>query len=293
MNAAWQVEAVRWGCLTLVCAGCAFEPGQPFATVDASLNAHFDPLSDRALEHGWFKLNTDYQVRLDTLELHVDALELVDSGGPSELKTFDPAHPPAGYSLCHNGHCHRDDGALIAYDDIVAELAAGDTSQARTVVTFAPAVIDLLEATAAALDCQPNCDLPEGFLINARLTASGLTGTGLVRDGRAPPRLEGELEWQVDLSLLKLLAEQSSPVGVMVEPLGLAVNEDEPPQLSLDFALPTDPKLFDDLQFDEVSLTPSGTIDLDDPSGAEARNQLLEHFAAYDLSVHIQRNAED
>ena len=73
----------------------------------------------------------NYVVALEDVAVGFDALSVVLAA--QGAAGFDPANPPEGYSLCHNGHCHSDSGALVDYEDIALEMAGG-SGGARVVV---------------------------------------------------------------------------------------------------------------------------------------------------------------
>lgn len=92
--------------LPALLAGCVWGPGEPFVElVQVDLQVEVDG---------------DADARVTGARLLLQSLQ----GGVS----FDPADPPEGYSLCHNGHCHKDDGTLPTYEQIEAELA-GDAAE--------------------------------------------------------------------------------------------------------------------------------------------------------------------
>ena len=96
--------------IPLLLLGCAFGPGHGFGEIAAAdLAVAFEPGEARDLGDGWVLANTGDRFTLDTLVFTVESLDLLalEGGGSA---TFDPANPPAGYSLCHGGHCHADDG---------------------------------------------------------------------------------------------------------------------------------------------------------------------------------------
>ena len=118
-------------CLGL--AGCAWEPGQGFAVVEPTVRAAYEPLADRIAPDGYQQLSSNYQLRVDVAELQLSGIELIAIAGGSG-GGFNPAIPPPGYSVCHGGHCHRDDGAHIPDEQVAAEMGGGGGSS--TVVTM-------------------------------------------------------------------------------------------------------------------------------------------------------------
>ena len=37
---------------------------------------------------------------------------------------FDPRNPPAGYTKCHRNHCHREDGGVESYKQVMDAIGA-------------------------------------------------------------------------------------------------------------------------------------------------------------------------
>ncbi|MFP2932804.1 hypothetical protein ACLESO_48200, partial [Pyxidicoccus sp. 3LG] len=133
----------------LLLSGCALEAGEGFAVLEPTVSAAYAPVPSREAGNGFQQLASDFQVRVDAATLGTSHVELLSAGssggGGGGGGTFDPANPPPGYSLCHGGHCHRDDGALVDYEDIQAELDGGGGSGATTVAALhVDAELDLL-----------------------------------------------------------------------------------------------------------------------------------------------------
>ena len=42
---------------------------------------------------------------------------------PGEV-VFDPKNPPAGFTICHRNHCHRQGGGVASYDQVMKEIGA-------------------------------------------------------------------------------------------------------------------------------------------------------------------------
>ena len=99
----------------LLGAGCAFGDGEGFATVEPTVQATYALLRERDAGGGWQRLASDYQVRLAAGEASVSRIELLPAvgGGTGAAASFDPASPPPGFTLCHGGHCHAEDGRLV------------------------------------------------------------------------------------------------------------------------------------------------------------------------------------
>lgn len=121
----------------LLASGCAISDGEPWGWVDAEITAEGalvesgeEPAAGVAIE----SVEAFANIRL--------AETRTSSGGDGS--SFDPASPPPGYTLCHNGHCHAESGELVPYEDIREELA---NSGGSTTVTVAR-----LEESGSLLD---------------------------------------------------------------------------------------------------------------------------------------------
>lgn len=162
--------------LLLALAACTFSPGaEGFTTIeDATLSARVDA------EGGAWVTDLGVPVRLERAELALGDLSMQAlSGGAVD---FDPANPPEGYSLCHGGHCHRDDGALIDYVDIIQELSGGQASFEEVAAFEGEHIVDLLSDEALSLSTStphlPIADITriEGAWLNPGLVLEGTVG---------------------------------------------------------------------------------------------------------------------
>lgn len=218
--------------LSLV-AGCAFEDGVPWGRADFLVDAAFAPPSSR-LDGEALITSSDYRVDLDTVELTLTEANLhVSSSG--EVASFDPANPPPGYSLCHNGHCHADSGELVDYEDIVV----GDASSDSVVTQSLRGAVSLKSraATATLAECSDNCHIPRGALASVDLHAAKLRLRGTVTDpvGRLTDPVELDLEVPLDAALTATIT------GV--------IGPREPGLIALHITLNVPPHLFDGIDF--------------------------------------------
>jgi hypothetical protein len=251
--------------------GCAFTDGGPFAVLSAELAASAPIETDRALEDGWQKLASDYEVRIESLELELEPIALIEIAG-GELG-FDPANPPPGYSLCHNGHCHRDDGALVSYEEIAAELA-GDSGAERVVVSLPVGALDLIAGERRPLDCAPSCELPLARIGLARLPLMRVRIAGQVRDGRGSPRLPGELDFAADYA----------PSGfAWLADLSLPADRGSDPDVDLSLELEVTSRSLDDIEF--ASLPAGGGV----ISMAEAEAAFLAGLGEIEMAATVTR----
>ncbi|MGM0557111.1 MAG: hypothetical protein ACQEVA_12080 [Myxococcota bacterium] len=116
--------------LAVLASACAMQDGEPWGWVEGGATA-----SGSIVEEGGAP---GAQVTIDSASatLGVRLVETTSSSAGSGA-TFDPQSPPDGYGLCHNGHCHSDDGELVPYEDIRAELASSGGTVERTVARLA------------------------------------------------------------------------------------------------------------------------------------------------------------
>ncbi|PTL78213.1 hypothetical protein [Vitiosangium sp. GDMCC 1.1324] len=269
--------------LGLTLGGCAWDAGQGFAVVEPTVRVAYEPLSDRAVDDGYQRLSSDYQVHVDSASMRLSDIELLSSSGGTG-GTFDPANPPAGYSLCHGGHCHRDDGALIPYEQVAAELGGGGGSSA--VVTFPVGEpLNLLAPETRPVACEPDCALPEAQVSQGRWSVGSLHIEGTVRDGRATPRLPGEHRFKLDLAA----ADSDAPVAVLDGAVNLPSDRSHPPQTKLDLDLVLTAALFDPLDWSTLKQDSDGVVDFNDAANAEARKVLLERLARFTPTSEVTR----
>ena len=212
----------------LVMGGCAWGPGQGFAVVEPTVRASYSISADREAGDGYARLASDYQVRMTTASLQLSGIALLASSG--ESSGFDPAHPPEGYSLCHGGHCHRADGALVPYEQVAAELSGG--SGASAVVTLSvPESFDLLSSQSHPATCSPECALPEARISQGRWSLTSMVLKGSVRDGKLA-RFTGERNFELTLATTD--ATQVAVLG----PVDLLSDRTEVPETKVDLELP-------------------------------------------------------
>lgn len=211
MSGRWLV----WGVVALTVAGCIQGPGTGFATVQGGSVATFLALPAGRLDAaGGWKTSNGYVVFPTNDSLALEAKQVVllapaTAGTGATGRTFDPAKPPPNYTLCHGGHCHRNDGTLIAYDEVQAELVGGGSaSAAAVVVALRPRNADPIRlplAGSAGLEfgpCDPTCDLPRGKLTRARLELVRLLANGTVASQPGSPALGvGAHHWTLNLPL--------------------------------------------------------------------------------------------
>jgi hypothetical protein len=174
--------------LALWIPGCAFEEGNPWGRADLGLVLDFQPVDGRLTPEGRLKTASDYAVALDRLSVRVDAMSLVlGASGESALGEFDPANPPEGYGLCHGGHCHADDGRLVSYEEIAAEMGAEAGGGFRLdLPTVGSGAFDVAGGAAEVAfgECPDACELEEGSLALVEASLTGLEAEGRVFDRR-------------------------------------------------------------------------------------------------------------
>lgn len=251
-------------------ASCALDDGDPWGRAHFELNADFDP-SER-LEADRIKTAQNYAVELDRLEVGFStlSLELADaSTGPTR---FDPSDPPQGYSLCHNGHCHHDSGALVDYEDIEAELA-GSEATAGGVLQAIDRSIAIDGRTPIALgDCSNNCHLDQGRLSILRLELVSIRLSGRAFDTSTQQRLDDGGE-RFDFTV---------PVDAdLVETLDGPVGRDEPVDVFITGELDISVKLLDSINFGALS-SDSSSID---SATAEAIEASLTGDSTFEISI--------
>lgn len=268
-------------CLTL--GGCTWEPGQGFAVVEPTVRAAYEPLADRAADNDYQRLSSDYQVRVTSASMRLSNIELIAlAAGPG---SFNPASPPPGYSLCHGGHCHRDDGALIPYEQIIAEMGGGGGSS--TVATLpVPEPLNLLAPETRPVECMPDCALPEANVSQDRWGVEALILEGTVRDGRATPRFPGERRFRWELTRAM---NSEAPAAVLDGTMDLPSDRSTPPKAKLDLNLVLTAALFDPVDWSALQENTDGVVVINDDVNAEVHAALLERLAAVSPEAEVTR----
>ncbi|HJN77229.1 MAG TPA: hypothetical protein QGF58_25110 [Myxococcota bacterium] len=204
--------------MILLLTACTMQPGTGYASLDeVLLDVAFDPTEARDLGDGLVLTDTGARVQFQVLELDVAELRVEELIGGV---TFSEQDPPDGYSLCHNGHCHADDGELVDYATIEAEIGGGSFETALSWPI--DGTIDALAGETLTLSSCPQ-DLPELSLRRLSIDVTEL-------------RFEGTVDGQ------ELWASMS---GDALGPFTLDVDRSAPEAFSLDAAL-----IFDGTGFD-------------------------------------------
>ncbi|MFP2910261.1 hypothetical protein ACLESD_35525 [Pyxidicoccus sp. 3LFB2] len=276
----------------LLLSGCALDAGEGFAVLEPTVRAGYTPLPSRDAGNGFQQLASDFQVRLDAAALgvsHVDLLSPATSGGGGGGGgTFDPANPPPGYSLCHGGHCHRDDGALVDYEDIQAEMNGGGGSAAVTLASLhVDADLDLLAPQTLSPECEPDCELPRGTVSQARWDVAALRLQGVVKDRRATPRFEGERPFRLDLASEG--GEEAEPLVELSGELDIPSDRENKPRVQLALALSLAPTLFDTLDWAAGVPGADGVVDLGAQENEALLETLLEAMAGLEPEAEVRR----
>jgi len=182
-------------------AGCSFTDGRPWGRADGRFGA-------RSIE-ATGALPDEMELEQATLkaELFLESATTSEGGSGG---TFDPSNPPPGYSLCHNGHCHSDEGELVSYEEVEAEMKASGGTSTTTLGRWTTE-IDLQSGKRVRL---PEISIDDRTSIDRiRVETKNLVLQGTVeRDGESVP-LEAQLG-QFELGTL--------------EDMGLAVGPEEP-----------------------------------------------------------------
>lgn len=218
---------------------CAGEPGVGWGPIDLVLDVQWQVPEDRRARDGEILTASGWQIALDEVIFEAAATSLLTTvaSRAGTATGFDPSQPPPGYSLCHGGHCHADDGRLVSYEEIAGELAAGAGDTQKVLARFGPLRADALAPTGDHVACAASCLLAEETPTRLVLEATSLRIAGHVRDRRDVPRLAGDRAFVVEVPLGNL--RLAAPLAWPSRP------EDEAPTWRLRAALPLGPALLD------------------------------------------------
>ncbi|GEL71947.1 hypothetical protein [Myxococcus virescens] len=270
----------------LFLSGCALEPGESFAVLEPAVRADYTPVAGRDAGNGFQRLASDFELRLDGAALGVDHIDLVGGGGTRGPTTFDPANPPPGYTNCHNGHCHHDDGSLVDYEDIQAELDGGGGGAEATVASLhVDADLDLLADQTLSPGCEPSCELGRTHVSRYQWDVSSVNLEGAVRDSRATPRFNDERRFRLALAA----AEEATPLMVLRGTVDIPADRENKPRVKLALRLALAPTLFDSLDWAATTPGPDGVVDLNAPENAAIRTAMVEALAALEPQAEVRR----
>ncbi len=230
-------------------AGCTFQDGQPWGLADFSVKTNEFDRAGRE-EGEYFKTALNYGIEIETLEVEIESVGLALSAEGTGISEFDPANPPPGYSLCHNGHCHADSGELVDYEDIRRELstAAGAAGIIQLVDERASVLSDSTIDVSGA--CTQDCQLDRGSITNVSAIVTAVTLKGTVVDLTDAERIDGER--QIDLTW-----EISTTFNHELE---VAVGDDDP-GIALNTAFSLSPRTFDAVDFGQDPTTIESFLD--------------------------------
>jgi hypothetical protein len=265
-------------------AGCAWDAGEGFAVIQPTVRVSYEPEEDREGFNGYQRLASSYQVRVSAATMRLESIELIPRRVGSGTGRFDPSNPPPGYSLCHGGHCHRDDGALIAYEDIEAELGGGG-APVLPLITLPVGEVNLLNRETRTVECAPGCELPRTELATGRWAITALTLEGTVRDGLTTPRIMGERTFRLELAP----TGTGSPVAVLEGELEVPSDREHEPRVLLGLQLNVPSRIFDGVDWAATQPSDEGTIDLGASDNTTARAAILEALEAVSPTAEVQR----
>jgi hypothetical protein len=130
--------------------GCALDRGSGFSTLDgATLEVGLKPGAARDLGDGKVLTDQGYEVTIERAVVLVQGMQLQKVDGTRDL-SFDRANPPQGYGSCHSEHCHRDDGALVSYEEIELELLGGQLGSCGSCTSARRAMLMSIDRMALA-----------------------------------------------------------------------------------------------------------------------------------------------
>ncbi|HEY8944937.1 MAG TPA: hypothetical protein VIM73_11780 [Polyangiaceae bacterium] len=262
----------KWCLLVALMPACTFEDGHGFTTVrDARLAVAFEP---GAREFEGAILTADgHRLRIDSFRLRAVRVELQElERGSAAGGQFDPANPPPGYSLCHGGHCHAEDGRLVDYAEVEAELDGGGARFLPVAAFPVARSLDVLGAEDTPLDrVDPSPELPQASLRRVSVFAERIEISGTL----SSPLGDDFQPFSVALAVPLVFAS-----GIDVES-----SREGPEVLRPQIALEIDGTLFDGV--DWSSLETDGEIRVEDPDSSAAL-AVLSNLAASEVTLTLE-----
>ncbi len=202
---------------------CGFADGAPWATVSLDLSAQLD---EAGRGPDVYTTRLDYAVSDVRIDMAFESARFsqaaAGTASSAAAEAFDPAEPPAGYSLCHNGHCHADSGELVAYEDIISGTAAAGADAGYSVEGALTGTIALSTAPQpVAFACADGCELVESELTQLSIETSTVRIQAHISDLRTEGRqrlTDDGLDLDVTLPALVFEASLAEDVGNGVLP---------------------------------------------------------------------------
>lgn len=243
----FQLKTIRFLlCLVwFIPVGCVLDDGQGFTVAKLTAEVQWD--SNRRIgEDGRFTTSKSYEIEFEAFDLSVRAIALTTASQVSS-DVFDPANPPAGYSLCHNGHCHADSGELVDYDKII--LALGGSSSGKEVgqIIKAPVTLDLTQATerrrlvlGACTDIRAVCEVGPDSVNAATMHMTEVSVKLRAFKAGVLPNEGTEFDLVVPL-----------PVPVQ-KPLSIALDTEGPKDITMSFTLFINASVWDHIEFSDL-----------------------------------------
>lgn len=119
--------------------GCGLKSGQGWTEIETHMTVSWDA-QGRFQSDNFLKTAKNYRIDIENFGLYIANLTY-ETSSANLSNIFDPANPPPGYSLCHNGHCHADSGELVDYETIMLETDAS-TATSKSVVQIVDAFVE-------------------------------------------------------------------------------------------------------------------------------------------------------
>jgi hypothetical protein len=216
------------------------------------------------------KTDADYAVEIRRLAVEVEALHLDLSTG-EDSAGFDPAHPPEGYSLCHNGHCHGPGGSLVPYDEIQRQVSGASSFSVARFGMEQPVELGPEPIEIALGECTSECELERGEITEVGVDLHGIDLEVIVFDPRTESRLPpGGAAFSAELVL-------EAEVGAELDG---RVDDGEPlvVRVAADLAMPE--SMFDGIDWAAVSTAAAALDSL--KVNLEESDALTAHLERYD-----------
>jgi len=271
----------------LTFSGCAWSAGGGFAEIKptSALTVKLAMSKGRIDNSGRWITNNGYAITFDggAIAFATASVALIGGSSGSGGIAFSPARPPAGYSLCHAGHCHRTDGALIPYAEVEADLIRGaggvaTRSVAALVWDFAGTAVKPAQDTARSLTgCTPSCFLPRGTVAGADLTLTALTAAGTAEALPGSPALSsGKLAWTLGLK------DPLTFRGNVIQ----AIDRDNSAAFKLDGTLALSDKLFDGIDWAAFASAPRIAVESSPAALTAVKTNLAQSKWTPSLKAH-------
>lgn len=244
--------------------GCTYEPGAPWGYLDAQLS--IEPIDDSGAV-----TIVEQSIVLEEMQLRAPA-QSTDAVGD-----FDPSDPPPEFTLCHQNHCHHEDGYTVSYEDIEAGIGVDSDGPVNVARRTIDSHLDLGQPASQDVEFRI---VDQVSLNETALTIGEIFLRAQVSDGDETHELEITLA----------MATQSLSTGI-----SYSVDRNSPERQDAEFSIQWPDDLFEDLTHlgDVIDNTTESPIAVHGTQNSALRDELVDRIHENSAFIWIEEYGEE